>query len=147
VRIVCVAGLPGSGKTTLLAARAKEGARVVDDIVDPSQLPETFEGLLVVSDVSFCIARTRTAAEIELRRRYPYAEVSWMFFENDPDACRANVEARSDGRDVEADISVLSRRYSIPEGAEVFQVHRAPAAEVGIDDDQNLGPEGCSPFG
>lgn len=125
--LTLVAGLPASGKTTLLAAHSAAGALVLDDLASLDALPAGPVAWLVVADVNFCVPSVRAAAEAELLRRYPSAEVEWTFFENDPEACLANAERRDDGRNVRPDILSLSRRYEIPDGAEVTPVWRPPA--------------------
>lgn len=124
MRITLVAGLPGSGKTTLLGELAERGAETIDDIADWIWLPPAPVPWLAISDVSFCSARVREAAEAALRRRYPGCGIEWTFFENDPAACLANARARDDGRNVEPDIRALAPAYEPPDGA--LPVYRPP---------------------
>lgn len=114
MRITLVAGLPGSGKTTLLAELAARGAETIDDIPDWSWLPLNPIPWLAISDVTFCLERVREAAEMGLRNRYPGCEIEWTFFENDPETCLANAEARNDGRNVAPDIRALAPSYDPP---------------------------------
>jgi hypothetical protein len=61
-----------------------------------------------------------------LRRNVPGYEVEWVYFENDPNKCRANVLRRNsagDGRRVDGLIGTLSSIYTVPDGVEVIGVH------------------------
>lgn len=123
MRVTLVAGLPGSGKSHLLSEKADAGALTIDDISDLDALPDSPAPWLVIADVNFCIAEVREAAVAHLVQRYGSIEVDWIFYENNPDQCLANARGRDDGRDVDADIRILSRRYTIPADADVVPVY------------------------
>lgn len=128
--ITCIAGLPGSGKSHLAEQiwlsypePRYESVWWIDDIQEQSQLPsphtaKTLEHL-IVTDPHFCRASTRALVEQRMREDYDSA-VQWIFFENDPDQCRANVEHRrrtqQDSREVVGMIYLLSKIYTIPDG-------------------------------
>lgn len=128
MRVTLVAGLPASGKTTMLRGLASDGAVCVDDISDLGALPAQRVPWFAVSDVNFCRPGVRAAAEAEIGRRYGAVEVEWVFFANDPRQCLVNAAARNDGRDVAADIHVLSRVYVIPEEAVSVPVYEVEGA-------------------
>ncbi len=130
MRLTLIAGLPGSGKTSLLRCMNEDGAVCIDDIRDLSDLPKQRVPWLAISDVNFCRQDVRGAAEIEIGRRFGPVDLEWIFFENDPDQCRANAIGRNDGRDVHADIDALSRAYNIPEDAATIPVHGAQTNEA-----------------
>jgi hypothetical protein len=128
MRIVCVVGLPGSGKTHHMLEN-----RGVDDVfVDdpklflaykwtPQQLAEV--NTLWIADPYFCIPEVRAQAEHKLIESYGVSP-TWIFFENDPEACMKNVARRNDGRKVRGLIHALKGRYEIPPGATVIPVWR-----------------------
>lgn len=134
--ITCIAGLPASGKSHLaeqLWLRYPEPrfdhVWWIDDIQEQSQLPghrtaQTLEHL-IITDPHFCRASTRALVEQRMREDYNTA-VEWIFFENDPERCRANVARRQlirkDSRTVLGMIHILSKIYTIPDGADVRPV-------------------------
>ena len=118
---ICIAGLPGSGKSHLgreLAFYSGGNNMLIDDIRSLGQLPEP--GLydhVVVIDPNFCSTQVREQAHRGLSQTY--GQVRWIFFANDPRACRRLVRLRDDGRTVDEFITGLSQVYEIPEGADV----------------------------
>ena len=134
--ITCIAGLPGSGKSHLaehlwLSYPEPRYDHVwwIDDIQEQSQLPsshtaQTLEHL-IITDPHFCRSSTRALVEKRMRENYD-AAVEWIFFENDPERCRANVarrqRIRKDSRTVLGMIHILSQSYTIPDGADVRPV-------------------------
>lgn len=130
MKVTLVAGLPGSGKTFMLRSMREDGATCIDDIRDLSDLPEQPVPWLAISDVNFCRQDVRDAAEFEIARRFGSVDLEWIFFENDPDQCRANAIGRNDDRDVHADIDALCRLYAVPEGAQSIPVHGAQGSDA-----------------
>ena len=142
VLITCIAGLPGSGKSYLAEQLwlsypepRYESVWWIDDIQEQSQLPswhtaQTLEHL-IITDPHFCRASTRALAEKRMREEYD-ASVQWIFFENDPERCQANVEHRrrtqQDSREVVGMIHLLSKIYTIPDGYMVQPVFCATTA-------------------
>lgn len=136
VLITCIAGLPGSGKSHLAEQLwlsypepRYESVWWIDDIEEQSQLPswhtaQTLEHL-IITDPHFCRASTRALVQKQMREDYDSA-VQWIFFENDPERCRANVEHRrhtqQDTREVLGMIHLLSKIYTIPANADVRPV-------------------------
>ena len=136
VLITCIAGLPGSGKSYLAEQLwlsypepRYESVWWIDDIEEQSQLPsphtaQTLEHL-IITDPHFCRASTRALVEQRMREDYD-TSVEWIFFENDPDQCRANVAHRQrikkESRKVLGMIHILSKIYTIPDGADVRAV-------------------------
>lgn len=140
VLITCIAGLPGSGKSHLAEQLwlshpepRYESVWWIDDIQEQSQLPspQTAQTLehLIITDPHFCRPSTRQLVEQRMREDYD-APVQWIFFENDPDRCRINVAHRrhikKDSRKVLGMIHILSKIYTIPDGAEVRPVWQSP---------------------
>ena len=144
VLITCIAGLPGSGKSHLAGELCSsypepryESVWWIDDIQEQSQLPspptaQTLEHL-IITDPHFCRASTRALVEKRMREDYD-AAVEWIFFENNPERCRANVEHRRrtqhDTREVLGMIHILSKIYTIPDGADVRAVWQPGIADT-----------------
>ncbi len=126
--LVLVVGLPGSGKTQYAHARAsREGLVLVDDPTGLEALDVLESRSGIVTDPHLCCSETRAKAEHTLRKRFPGVVLEWVFFENDPDACFANVGRRQkagDSRMVAGMIWGASKRYQIPEGVLVLPVWR-----------------------
>ena len=131
--LTVITGLPGSGKSHYAAEFVRGTDTVLLD--DPmeggkSSLRQEVEKVLesqttaVIVDPNLVIAQNREAF-LKLVKIKAHLVVLWIFFENNPDACRANVarrQTKGDERDVEASIYVLSKAYSLPTGDEHFEV-------------------------
>lgn len=141
--VILLAGLPGSGKTTLLCKMLPDGWLVFDDykgnaFEDCSKFGSSrkFIPLIsalrcglkcVVADIDFCKTKSRDEATGLLLAIIPSLQFRWLFFENNPSACEANVRIRnSDSREKELEkVRDLSASYNIPHGAEVLPVKNA----------------------
>ena len=113
--------MPGSGKTHL--AYSIPNAFVIDDIQSIESIREAISNNhhhIAITDPNLCESVTRKAAETILSEFSE--EIDWIFFENNPEQCRKNVELRNDGRLVEGSIKRFSRTYTIPMGAKVVPV-------------------------
>jgi RNase adaptor protein for sRNA GlmZ degradation len=140
--IILIAGLPGSGKTTYLKALQQEGWLVFDDFKanaynDSSVFwhSQNYEALLmvlregqkcVVVDIDFCKTESRHEADTALREQIPDLKLNWLFFENDFEACQANVRRRA-SRSIEDNLRAVNEYhalYRIPIGAQVISVWR-----------------------
>lgn len=109
--VTLIVGLPGSGKSCLLSTY--EGL-LLDD---PRQIEEIKRVIgqpkIVIADSYLCLEHNRKSAE-QLFAGY---QIDWIFFENDPFACKENVKARmlkGDQRKVFGLIDILSPKYQIP---------------------------------
>lgn len=109
--IYLIIGLPGSGKTHY-ANTVLRHLPLVDDISYIKQLPLT--GDFVLTDVNFCDARILDTAETLLKQKYPDATLYKIYFENDVDKARQNVQRRNDGRNVEGTIMRFAPMYKPP---------------------------------
>jgi hypothetical protein len=117
-------GLPGSGKTTYIQNSTDNYNAVFDDILtvkDVDRFINTcveFGGLVVLADCNLCTAISMAlfdeVVKTHIKRE---AKIEKIYFENNPDACRANVERRNDGRKVNNTITYLSSEYHPPEDA------------------------------
>ncbi len=135
MRVTFIAGLPGSGKTHLAQSLASQYDPVdvwyVDDITSTDDLVGTFGSAyikhLIVTDPHFCRPTTRPLAEGVIWEWYKLP-VDWIFFENNPQQCRRNVMhriAQGDDRKVMGMIDLLTKIYTIPNGADVRPVYCA----------------------
>lgn len=113
-KIHLIIGLPGSGKTHY-ANTVLRHLPLVDDISYIKQLP--INGDFVLTDVNFCDERVLNMAVSLLKQKYPTAEITKIYFENDTEKARANVARRNDGRNVEGTILRFAPIYAPPTDA------------------------------
>jgi hypothetical protein len=143
--VVLMAGLPGAGKTTHLSRMLSDGWLVFDDFKaqafeDCSRFGSSRKFLplivalraglkCVAADIDFCRTESREEAEGLLRAIIPDVRLCWLFFENDPSACEANVRSRnSPSRETELiKVHDYSAAYEIPHGANILPVRRDPS--------------------
>lgn len=112
--IYLIIGLPGSGKTHY-ANTVLRHLPLVDDIYYIKQLP--LSGDFVLTDVNFCNEDVLNTAITLLNKKYPKAKIHRIYFENDADKARHNVERRNDGRNVEGTILRFAPIYRPPDDA------------------------------
>lgn len=117
-------GLPGSGKTTYINQFAPKYNAIFDDILSPEDVIRfkniciEFGGLIVIADCNLCNEKNLYVLEHILKNEIGReVKIEKIYFENNPDACRANVARRNDQRNVEGSIANLSRIYSPPKDA------------------------------
>ncbi len=112
-RITLLIGLPGSGKTWY--ANTLEKDHFIDDPMSLDVLPESFEHM-VIADPMLCIAWQK-ATEV-LNQKYKGAQIDYVFFENDYEKCKANIELRkpTDNREVSVTLRMLRDAYVLPTG-------------------------------
>ncbi len=141
--LVLIVGLPGSGKSHLvgeIAATLPSVGLIAPDFMKDSigHLPRVassrhFAGLVsalqqghdcVIADIEFCRQSKREELAQALAASGVPASLRWIFFENDPAACKRNATARrrqSLSEEFEK-IDVLSGEYTIPPDAETKPV-------------------------
>jgi hypothetical protein len=124
MKFIFLVGLPGSGKTYM---GRQMGEHFLDDICrtcGTERLKESFTSeTVIVADPSLCRSVNRFFAEKMLQAHHPGCEIEWVFFENNPDKCWANVQARNDGRTISKRmIYDLSKQYKMPEDATIIEV-------------------------
>ena len=123
--ITFIVGLPASGKTTY--ARTLPGT-LLDDFASQKslsipKLPET--GDLVLTDPKLCHPFSRGVVAEFVRLQRPVDEFRWIFFANDPAQCLENSRAEDrGGKEVDGYIRMMTKWYTIPEGAETIPVWR-----------------------
>jgi len=126
-KVICLVGLPGSGKSTLLIKIMMEhpGLAAYDNIIKGH-----VEGIranldsgkdCIVTDPFFTLPSVRGQVERMLQGH----QIEWIFFENAPHKCRANVKRRMDAgdtREVEGSIRRFTEEYVIPDGVIPLEV-------------------------
>lgn len=115
VKVVIIVGLPGSGKTTY-AESAYPDFRLMDDPAGPHEIPEDIHENIVVTSPFFCREGALNHVMKLVSDRVPDADLSVIYFENDPEQCLLNSKRRLD-KPVENLIRDLSEVYHPPEGA------------------------------
>lgn len=117
--ITLIIGLPGSGKTHYGEKLAKErSAFFIDDISDYDDLCSAllYFNHVIISDPNLCDPNVEKAAVNSLKEN----EIEKIYFENNPEACKANIDRRSqvgDERRVKDFIDMYSEIYNPPEDA------------------------------
>lgn len=130
-----IVGLPGSGKSHLgkRMVEGNEDATFLDDLsviggINALRRAISVLGIdnIVVADAFLCRRHDREKAREWLRGNASGYEVEWVYFENDPGKCRANVLRRNaggDARRVDELIGELSLSYAIPDDVETINIH------------------------
>ncbi len=141
--LVLIAGLPGSGKSRLIdeivTTTSKIGLIAPDfmkaSINDSPRIKDSrhFAGMLadleaghdcIIADIEFCRQSKREELEQALVASGVQAALRWIFFANDPAACKRNATTRNRESLSEelATIDTLSAVYTIPPDAETRPV-------------------------
>lgn len=148
-KITVITGLPGSGKITYLKEHEREfgDALICDDYYKsaPGRTVE-FKGSayyadmaealeagrnVVIADIVFCEEAFRKEAQESIKNLIAElgieVEVDYRFFQNDPDACIANILGRNRPERVASELKFIEEHrdnYRIPAEAIVLSVHR-----------------------
>lgn len=111
-KAIVIIGLPGSGKTTFANAL---GGRLVDDATqNEDELYDALasdEELVVITDVNAIYSRREQI--ISLIASKVKRKVEIICYENDPEACWANVCARGDGRVSRSGLLRMANAYKL----------------------------------
>jgi len=123
-----IVGLPGSGKTHY--AEANPMGRLFDDPANNENAMAEMKAAIkaredvTITDVFFVEPMIRMAGLIAISSWVTTPiDTELIFFENNPDACVANIVRRNDGRLVsDGYVHELAAGYFIPDGATVIPV-------------------------
>lgn len=150
MKIVFIIGLPGSGKTTYLEARRQgefKDCLFCDDyyksapgrtveFIGSAYYQDLRKALAngesaVLADIVFCETDFREEAlagiQALLKELGIKADIELRFFENDPQACEANILRRGRSKRVEDELEFIRTHkdtYHIPEGAIILPVFK-----------------------
>lgn len=138
-------GLPGSGKTTYLAQRKEffGDALICDDyrksggseFAQSLYYEDLIEALsggrdVVIADIAYCRKERLEEAVAEVRqlaRRLGIRlKVEYLYFENDPEACKENILRRGRAKRVARELAFVDRTssvYEIPPSAKALPVY------------------------
>ncbi len=126
-QIVMICGLPASGKTELAKQIVSETQAELFDDLASNDIPDLVNSVqagrkVVITDPNFCHTNVRSLAQSLLIGLGVQAEeISWIFFENDKQACLRNM-VRRDGPytgpgSIKPDIDGLATIYQVPADA------------------------------
>ena len=127
MRAILIIGLPGSGKTTYAKTL---GGLLVDDPMHEDYLSNILNGpepLVVITD-----PMAVTASRKSIDERIGNRELTLVCFENDPDACWANLEHRGDGRISRKWLDRMSLSYDVErfEPELILPVYKSPLGHL-----------------
>jgi len=147
--IIIITGFPGSGKSTYLKTHESEfgDAFICDDYYKsaPGRIVQFdgsiyFDGVrnalmngrnVVIADIVFCEDDLRIEMQEGIARLIEElgikAGVEYRYFENNPEACIANILLRNRKERVEGEIKFIQNHrdsYHIPDGAVILPVYR-----------------------
>lgn len=133
MKITMLVGLPGSGKSTFGNKIINNETNVIflDDITVIGGIKELNKAVefgwenILVADVFLCRPIDRNKAINWLNKNAKNYEVEWIYFENAPEKCYANVlrrNANGDSRKVNELIRELTKLYVIPDDVKPLAV-------------------------
>ena len=129
-QLIIVIGLPGSGKTTYIKSlmETDQQISVYDDYQGKSYnkdhdplLSKHFGSLVsdlrqakrvVVSDIRYCVPHELNTFLAAILSSAPDVRINLKYFENNPEACKQNILARSREGRVEKELELLSKLSS-----------------------------------
>lgn len=140
-KLIMVVGLPGSGKSHLSdKLSAERQCKVFHDVLGRHLIPHDSEGfcslLRSLQAGQNCVANEICLAHRDKREAFSKllhmlfedtVRIEWIFFENDPEQCKANVQAdkvKTDYRGRLAAIKHYAPAYDIPHDASRVPVFR-----------------------
>lgn len=138
-KIIYIIGLPGSGKTTLgnKLIKNKSSTFFLDDpsVSHKTQKPENFlksiprdTKTVILADPHLVVSTQEDLTALN-KIVYPDCAVEFIYFENNPEACLANIQRRNkkDFRIISTGyMAFLSKTYAnnLPENAKTIPVYK-----------------------
>jgi len=123
-----IVGLPGSGKTHY--AKEHPLGLLFDD---PAVSSDTFDAFktavksgqdVTITDVYMVESIARVLALITVMVWNQDADIEWLYFENNPEACIANVLRRNDDRIVSTEfVTEASKHYDVPDYVKLLPIY------------------------
>jgi hypothetical protein len=129
LRIILIIGLPCSGKTHLANSLLGRnwGWQLIDDPKYFKKVEDviwTATNTVIISDPNFCIKENRLSA-IRKLKSIRDVDIDFIYFENNPKKCIKNFKYRKmngDERNVLNTILLYTKKYTIPQGVEIFNI-------------------------
>jgi hypothetical protein len=137
-RFILIMGCPGSGKSFLANNLHKEipNSIVIDDIslIKPNKIPSLTDGYsYAIISCPLCCERTyreRFVRKLKALFEPDTVAIDYLFFENNPEQCKLNIDLRSDGRKVDTTLKKMSKLYEVPVGYAPIPVWKPPEGPV-----------------
>ncbi|KXV05701.1 hypothetical protein AD930_11250 [Acetobacter malorum] len=104
--------------------KRKRPAILVNEPKFTDDIPADWPDDIVLADSRLCCPLYRASMTSFLARELPKHEVRWIWFRNEPNACRANLALRNASEAVVRDIDTLKWEYEVPEGVDALPVWR-----------------------
>lgn len=133
VKFTIIIGLPGSGKTTLAKSMLNHQNILLDDLsMDMHEgvvrFAQSNKKNVIITDPRLCGVAEEQIAQV-IRRYFgndsEQFDFEFIYFENDPEACLVNAKRDPKPGGAESFIKMMTKYYTIPEGAVTIPVYKS----------------------